>query len=78
MRTITTIATTLMVMVTLSAGAAFALTLRGNPWAKTILGTSKGATLHGLEGGDAPIGKQSEGDLETLEATICVPPRTAA
>ena len=77
MRRITTMAAAMVRMVTLSAGAAFALTLRGNPWAEEISGTSKGDTIHGLGGDDVLIVKQSEGDLETLEAPLCGPQRDA-
>ncbi len=57
MRKITTIATTLMLMLALPAGAAFAATIVGHPWSETLEGTSKVDTISGLAGDDALIGK---------------------
>ncbi len=50
MRRITKMAAAMVLMVTFSVGAAFALTLRGDPWAQKSLGPSKGDTMYGLRG----------------------------
>jgi Ca2+-binding RTX toxin-like protein len=57
LRKIVTIATTIMLILALSASAAMAATLVGNPWAETLTGTAESDTISGKEGGDALIGK---------------------
>ena len=60
MRKVTIIATTVMLMVALSAGAAFAATIVGHPWAETLTGTAKSDTISGMGGGDRLNGKAGD------------------
>ena len=52
MRRITTIATTLMLMVALSAGAAFAALVEGNSGNNTLTGTPRADVIHAYGGND--------------------------
>ena len=52
MRKITTIATAIMLMVALSAGAAFAALIQGNNNDNTLTGTSRSDTIHAYGGQD--------------------------
>ena len=52
MRRITTIATTVMLMVALSAGAAFAALVEGNNADNTLRGTNQADTIHAYGGED--------------------------
>src|SRR5918997_2244554 len=52
MRRITTIATTLMLLVALSAGAAFAALVEGNNGDNTLTGTDRTDTIHAYGGED--------------------------
>ena len=52
MRKIATIATTVMLMVALSAGAAFAALVEGNNAPNTLMGTNQADTIHAFGGGD--------------------------
>ncbi len=52
MRRITTIATTLMLLVALSAGAAFATLVEGNNNDNTLTGTNRADTIHAYGGED--------------------------
>ena len=56
MRKIATIATTIMLILALSASAAFAATIVGHPWAETLKGTAQSDTISGKGGGDALLG----------------------
>jgi Ca2+-binding RTX toxin-like protein len=67
MRSITIIATTVMLMVALSAGAAFAATIVGHPWAGTLTGTAKTDTIRGEGGSDALIGKAGDGKQDIVD-----------
>jgi Ca2+-binding RTX toxin-like protein len=52
MRRITTMATTLMLLVALSAGAAFAALVQGNNADNTLAGTNQADTIHAYGGKD--------------------------
>ena len=57
LRKIVTIATTIMLILALSASAAMAATLVGNPWSETLTGTAQSDTISGKGSGDTLIGK---------------------